>query len=42
MRGNEADVLEKLEGAMYGTNRKARPDREVGTEGEAGRCTVAL
>ncbi len=36
MRGNEADDLGNWEGAMYGTNRKARSNRE------ADRCPVTL
>jgi hypothetical protein len=42
MGENEGDALEDLEGATHGTSRKARPDRAVSAEGEAGGFAVAL
>jgi hypothetical protein len=42
MRVNEADVLGSKEGAMYGTNSKARPGREVDHEGKAGGIAVTF
>jgi hypothetical protein len=39
---NEADVLGSKEGAMYGTNGKARSGREVDCEGKAGGFAVTF